>query len=211
MISRFSKRGHDEGFTLIELIVSVAIFTLISTAAYLFMGNVLISRDRSEIVATQLNALQKALLIMQRDFEQIANRPARDTFGDVQPAILAQAQDRIEFSRLGKTIMPFTQDPQSEVERVRYHVEEGKLLRSHWSAPDQADQVTPVELDLLQEVTDFEVRYLYSNEYVKQQWTNLWPPTPEETSLMPEAIEVNLELKRYGKIRRLFRVVGQRP
>ncbi len=202
-----------KGFTLIELVVSVAIFAVISTAAYAFISMVLTAKERSDAVSVELAALQKTMLILQQDFEQIVDRGIRDQYGDRQQPIVSNDLSAIEFSRVGWTVPPFAKTKRSEVARVRYYQEEGQLWRAHWPYPDRAEGSEAVKTALLSEMDALEVRYLFFNDEKQAEWSREWPPLSVAlgSPRLPRAIEMTFEHKRYGKIRRVFRVVSPFP
>jgi general secretion pathway protein J len=71
------------GFTLLELLVALAIFAVLATMAYAALNSVLTARKQVEAKSARLSALQTALMIMERDVEQAVPRGIRDEFGDV--------------------------------------------------------------------------------------------------------------------------------
>ncbi len=193
-----------KGFTLIELIVAVSIFSIISTAAYFFISNVLNANERSEDVAAQLVDLQKGMRLMQQDFEQLVNRPIRDAYGSTQPAFSLQADTGVTFTRLGWPVLPMVQSPRSEVLRVQYELDGERLMRRYWPIPDQADDPKVREMVVFDEVKQFSLRLLYEGTQPGPQWAQTWPDALSD-AVLPQAIEVLIELPRYGEIKRLFR------
>ena len=75
------------GFTLLELLVSLAIFALLATMAYTALNMVLNMRKEVEKRADRLTELQTAFMVMERDIEQAIARPIRDDLGDEQAAL----------------------------------------------------------------------------------------------------------------------------
>lgn len=203
-------RVAQTGFTLLELVVAIAIFSIISTASAYFIRNVLTAQERSTGISVQVEGLQKALALMQMDIEQLATRPIRDAFGDEQPALIG-SETQLEFTRVGWPLLPMAQAPRSEVLRVKYAFEDQHWLRGYWPLPDQAEQAQPQVAVLLPDVKRVAIRYLFSVQGAPNQWSEVWPPqTPPERPL-PQAIEVTLELARYGEIKRLFEVLNNSP
>ena len=66
-----------QGFTLIELIISVGIFALLATISYALLGTVIETKARTQARMERLAALQKTMQIMERDFSQAIARPAK--------------------------------------------------------------------------------------------------------------------------------------
>src|SRR5690554_7547150 len=90
------------GFTLLEVLIAVAITAMIGVGATQLLTNVIDSRQAIEIRAEQLASLQRFNMIVSRDMEQIINRPIRDEYGDEQPALMLESgQYLLEFTRAG--------------------------------------------------------------------------------------------------------------
>ena len=62
----------DSGFTLIELIISLALFALISVAGLALVDSVLGVQGRTETRLDRLSDLQRAMLVISSDLEQVA-------------------------------------------------------------------------------------------------------------------------------------------
>ncbi|MGB1279761.1 MAG: type II secretion system minor pseudopilin GspJ, partial [Vibrio cyclitrophicus] len=72
---RLSSKGR--GFTLIEVLVSIAIFATLSMAAYQVVNQVQRSNEISIERSARLNQLQRSLVILDNDFRQMAARQFR--------------------------------------------------------------------------------------------------------------------------------------
>ncbi len=62
------------GFTLLELLIALAIFGLLSVMSYSGLKSVLDQHAGTDEAADRLGELQKLYLVMQRDIEQIVPR-----------------------------------------------------------------------------------------------------------------------------------------
>ena len=67
----------NRGFTLIEVLVSIAIFASMSVAAYQVVSQVQRSNVLSQERTQRLNELQRAMVMMDSDFRQMAMRHVR--------------------------------------------------------------------------------------------------------------------------------------
>ena len=85
---RISPTHRPRGFTLLELLIALAIFSLIAVMAYGGLATVLEQNLVSEESAVRLAALQKTYLVLQRDIEQVVPRPIRNEFGDRDAALV---------------------------------------------------------------------------------------------------------------------------
>lgn len=192
----------ERGFTLLELLVAIAILSLVAVGSYQLLFGTIATRDNALARERALRDLQRAGMLLQRDLVQVVPRPVRDEFGDAQPAFLTPRENSMEFTRLGWR-NPL-QQPRSELVRVRWQVLDGRLVREHWPVLDRARSSTPVQTVLLQEVSDFRVMVRSGGN-----WVPAWPPLgdgqrkPAQQPL-PEAVEVTFTLQPWGEVRRVI-------
>lgn len=192
------------GFTLLELLVAIAVFAVVALLSYGGLATVLDAREETEVNAERLRALQQTMLMLQRDLDQTAPRGIRDEYGDQQPAMHG-GPDWIEFTRSGWS-NPADQQ-RSQLQRVAYALREHNLVRAHWQVLDRAQDSAPFEAPLLAQTRTLRLRFLGANG----EWQDTWPPptpgdAPMAQALLPRAIELELELEHWGSMKRLFRI-----
>lgn len=200
-------RTAQKGFTLIELLVSISIFAVLSVLAYGSLDYVVNTDAEASERMNRLSSLQKTMLLLQADMEQMRPRPIRDLYGTQQPAMSTidnEPYRKLDWTRGGRQTWLNTQS--SSLMRVGYGVKENKLVRYQWAVLDQAPDSTALESALLENVESLDFRFLDNDK----QWHNQWPPvnlssgTPPAPDKLPLAVEATLELKDWGKITRLF-------
>lgn len=202
------------GFTLLELLIAIAVFSIISTIIYSGLKTVLDAEQHTDKHIEGLSKLQISLSLIQRDIEQAVTRPVRNEYGDTVETMIGSENSSVllEFTR-GGYLNPMQQS-RSNLQRVGYQMEDDRLYRIRWNSLDRAPEETPKRSQLLDHVISIKLVF-----YDQQMRTsNEWPPTQlvaggELPASLPRAIELTLEIEKIGKIRRLFRVaelaVGQ--
>jgi general secretion pathway protein J len=192
-----------KGFTLLEVLVAIAVFAILSLAAYQILQGVLRSGEISREHSTSLTELQRAMLMIEQDFTQIVARRSRDENGDEDELRVITAGDSlfesedqgIEFTRLGWA-NPLGLLPRSDLVRVRYRLKEGQLQRLYFLYPDlQAGQEPQVQV-LLNDIEKLSFRF----------WNNGWKDRWAAAKKLPKGIEIKFTSKRYSEIRRAFLV-----
>lgn len=200
---RVSPSTKQHGFTLLEVLISIAIFALLSLTAYQVLKGVIDSGDISKRHSESLTQLQRAMLIIEQDFSQIVARTSRDESNPDDNVYVIRAgktlfesdDQGIEFNRLGWQ-NPLGLLPRSNILRVRYRLKEGQLQRLYFLYPDIVAGQEPEIQVLLSDIEDLSFRF----------WNNTWLDVWEKNTQLPKGIEVSFTSKQYAEIRRLFLV-----
>ena len=211
---RFHSRLHDaamtrtasqpRGFTLLEMLVAVAIFALASALAYGGLDALMRARGQLDATQARLGRIQFALGLLERDVRGIALRPVRDGYGAPQAA-LQGARSQLELTRGGHSNSLAL--PRAELERVGWRVLDGALRRERWPVLDRTPGSTPVADTLVDGVEDLGLRYLdiAGNELPQ------WPPPQGATAQLPAAVVVSLTFADLGEIRRVLELPREAP
>mgnify|MGYP001050229643 CR=1 FL=1 len=154
-------RRTENAFTLLELLIAMSIFSLISIMAFSGLNSVLFNKEVVDLQLQRLSNVQRTMLNLSRDIEQAADRPIRDELGSTLPAFSGgQNIDStiFELSRYGWRNP--AQQPRSTLQRVAYSFEDNQLIRLYWHHLDHLQTDEPVRRVLLNNVDNVEVRYL---------------------------------------------------
>jgi len=198
-----------EGFTLIELLVAMAIVAVIGVMAMTGLSEVIHQQTLARERAARWQAIQLAMRVIVQDLAQLQPRPTRDELGEAFiPSLLADpsGQFALEFSRGGWANPGGF--PRGNVLRVAYNFEDDKLVRYHWPVMDRTTATPPVRTELLDGVSDIEVRYLDGSN----MWQLDWPPVgmagAQRLIERPRAVEFAIVLKDFGRVSRLVETTG---
>jgi len=197
------------GFTLIELLVAMAIVAVIGVMAMTGLSEVIHQQTLARERAARWQAIQLAMRVIVQDLSQLQPRPTRDELGEAFiPSLLADpsGQFALEFSRGGWANPGGF--PRGNVLRVAYNFEDDKLVRYHWPVMDRTTATPPVRTELLDGVSDIEVRYLDGSN----MWQLDWPPVgmagAQRLIERPRAVEFAIVLKDFGRVSRLVETTG---
>ncbi|HVC38234.1 MAG TPA: type II secretion system minor pseudopilin GspJ, partial [Gammaproteobacteria bacterium] len=166
-------KSRTRGFTLVELLVAVAIFAVIAVLAYGGLDSVIHQREQTAGVMNRLRVVQQAFALMARDFGQLEPRPVRDPLGNTPLAAFVSTPQNLPpvvFTRGGWS-NPLA-DVRSTEERVAYELDDDKLVRLSWPELDNPSQALPTKQELLTGVSAFDLRFMDSSG----QWQTQWPP-----------------------------------
>lgn len=190
------------GFTLIELIVALAVFSVLAVMAYSGLQSVLDSRAKTEEHAKRLEALQTLFLWVGKDVEQAMPRAVRDPYGENIAALKGESiqEFKLELTHAGwSNPFPTEKRQRSHLQRVAYGLREKQLIRKYWFDLDREYESATFETVLVEGVAALDFRYVDRN----RQWQTQWP-TLSDPEALPQAVEVTVEMDGVGKITRLF-------
>ncbi|OOF09868.1 type II secretion system protein GspJ [Salinivibrio sp. PR5] len=196
----------EKGFTLLEVLLALVVFASISLTAYQVLQTVQRSDEQSRQVGETLQQLQRALVIMDSDFRQMAARRQRMDGQAPSEQLLTAGKEvlggdamGVRFTRTG-WINPQYRFPRSEVVAVGYRQRDGKLERLRWRYPDQAAGEQPAVMTLLDDIDDLTFRF-----NVKGSWQSSF----DIPHALPDAIQLRFTHPRYGQLVRTYLLAGQ--
>ena len=202
-----SINSHSAGFTLLEVLIAIAIFAFLALGTYRMLASVLASDEATRRHELQLRELQRAFAVLEQDLAQVGPRPIRDAFGEPRPALVGDDEPAaMEFSRLGWR-NPLGA-PRSSWQRVRWELVGSTLQRIYWTVLDQAVDSQPLPQKVLTEVRSLELRYLDSQGNWLTEWPSAQDDSDPKTRLvqLPRAVDIRLEHAHYGLLTRLLRL-----
>jgi general secretion pathway protein J len=198
------------GFTLLELLVAMAIFAILGTLALSGYTELQQQSEYAEQRLERLREVQRAMQTIGQDLAQIEPRPIREPLGEALiPAVLAtdSIEYGLQFTRAGWSNTAGLARP--TLQRVGYRLDGEGLWRDHWTVLDRTLATEPTRVKLLGKVRS--VRFRFMNP--AREWVDRWPVSDGTNlagseRLRPAAIEVVLELEDWGEIRRVIEVAG---
>ncbi len=198
---------HSKGFTLIEVLVAMAVFALVAALAYGTLNQTLLSAEILSDRMDRLQALQRAVRMLTDDLQQLTPRPVRDELGDnYGPALNTSFQTgfALELTRAGWS-NPMVL-PRSTQQRAAYRIEENELVRYHWNVLDRTLSNEPIVVSLLDGVESLQFRFYRSDEDFVEQWPAQTTAGAGSVRSRPRAVEFILTLEDEGEIMRLVEV-----
>lgn len=179
--------SNQSGFTLLELVIAMAIFALLGLASWGLFDGVVRVQQGTRAHEREFRSLQWAIATIERDLLHITE----------QPVVLAQT--RLQWQR-SNWRNPLDQ-PRSERQALTYRLDDGALWR------DSQGEGSPVvqRQKLLDDVRTLSWRLFDSQSGWRSDW-----PTGQGVKA-PLAVEVQLSAGRFESIRRVLLLPGALP
>jgi general secretion pathway protein J len=200
------KRSVENGFTLIEVLVALAVFGVLSALAYMTLAQTLRNSDMLNERMDRLQAIQRTMNYLSTELLQAAPRAIRADLGQYEPALLSSFASDFALQLTHSGWPNSAGVPRSTQQRTAYRIEDDELIRYHWNVLDRTVNNVPVTTVLLDEIDGLTFRFLQSDG----EWTDQWPPINVQVEAnsvaLPRAVEITLALPDEGELTRIVEV-----
>ena len=178
----------QRGFTLIEVLIALAILALVATLGYRALASLSDSEAQLTAEARHWRNLDGLFARLEADMREALPREVR-TGGASDPAWLgavdAAGNGELRFSRAGPE---FTIEPGSGGQRIGYRLRNGAVEVLYWPRLDQPGSVLPQAYPLAYGIARFDVAYMDA----RGDWRDRWPVLGEPP--VPRAVRVAMTL-----------------
>lgn len=200
---------RSQGFTLIEVLVAMSVFAVMTILAYMSLGQTLANADMLGERMDRLQAIQRTMRYLSNDLSAASPRPVRSELGDTyMPAVMVSAANDFVLAVTHGGWSNPAGLPRSTQQRSVYLLEDGKLFRVYYNVLDSTYSNNALSTEILDRVESLEFRLLQDNG----ETTNQWPPLGAEglaaEIMRPRAVEIILTLEGEGEIRRIIEVAS---
>ena len=179
-------------FTLIEILVALALFALLASITASAMYQAFNVRARLSTQSDHLNTLQLALSRIQQDVGQITARDSYANDFQLIPAFIGRS-NYIEFTRGGMS-NPQGFEQRSTLQRVALLCQNNQLIRRTWPVIDMPDHERYHDTPLLLALKDCHFGFLHTSLQLFQDWDATNNMANKSVSILPKAIQLNLKL-----------------
>jgi general secretion pathway protein J len=184
------------GFTLLEVLIAVAIVALLALMGYRALAALSESESRLSTEATKWRTLDLFFARLEGDMREAVPRAARS--GPVREppwlaTVDATGNGALAFSRAGPE---FALDPGSAGQRIGYRLRNGGVEVLYWAGYDRPAGSDPSAYLLLPGVARFRLSYLTATG----RWIDSWPPGGDAD--LPRAARVAITLSSGEEIER---------
>ena len=193
-----------EGYTLIEIMIALMVFAILSTITARAMYHAFDTRARVNVQANELNTVQLALMLITRDTEQVVERAVRGSDLRTYPPFVGRST-YIEFTR-GGLVNPNGLEPRSTLQRIAYVCSGKKLIRRSWDSLDTPTRSQHQDKILLDNLDECKFAFLANNRQVLPEWRAYALQQNQKNETLPIAIQFTLTLHDWGNMSLLFAI-----
>ncbi|WP_075182212.1 type II secretion system minor pseudopilin GspJ [Pantoea sp. 1.19] len=182
----------QRGFTLIEMLLALAIFALISLAGFQILQSVLRAQQQTQAHSETFADLVRLFSLLERDLQHAV----------VPSTPLASDATRATLYATGPVILGLTRrnrpDPQA-LARASWQQVEWRYQQHRLQRFDAIDQRETARFD---QIVRIDLRFYHAG-----QWLTRW----ESPILLPAAVEITLHTARWGAVQRTLLLSGATP
>jgi len=205
----------QRGFTLVEILIAIAIFAFIGVASTAVLTTVIDSDELSSARFEKFQRLQRAVTTIERDMQQAVPRAVR-TDGQTNTIVMRGGEsdesdnDGLAFVRSGWQ-NPQMMLPRSTLQAVAYRVRDGKLERLYTNYVDNVVGTEPKVRVLLEDISDFKIEFIADIDEEENSLSDNDELNWRESfvgATLPKAIAFEFVSDDFGRIRREFTLSG---
>lgn len=225
---KYIKQNHYlirlKGFTLIEVMIALFIFSILSILTMRGLQTTFAAKQKSKQTLDHLAELEIAYGIIQQDIQQIINRNVLQPTGGFKLSLLIPVDNkanegtkasfksefgynRLEFTRTGISNNLINKKV-SDLQRIAYYQNDNMMVRHSWRQTDSTKETLVDKRRLLTNVEKLEIFFV--DQYGRK--TEIWEMAPSKVAMhslqpvleLPRGIIFNFLIKDYGEIEWVF-------
>lgn len=187
-------RPRSSGLTLIELMVALAIFSVLGILSFRAVDAATVSRDHLASESRRWQEITRYLQLTETQLLQIVARPVVPGVTESSLIVGPPSGDtgNFQFSFLK------LDGARNSVRRVGYRFEKSHIVLLRWPGVDTDGK--PTEDVVLEGVKNLRLNFVTDDG----RSSAIWPAQPASANPLPEGIEIQLEVTDVGTLRRLI-------
>lgn len=173
----------NKGFTIIEVLVSLAILSMIALVSSNILKSSLATEQQTKQHLDSIKELNLASTIIRRDIRQIVNVSSKDFYGnDMYGTFISPINSQsLMFSSNIKSLS----DEISPIKRIQYELVDGTLNRKQFFSSNPYEPNDYTNTELINNIDYLEFTYLYENS-----WHESWPISLITSKKIPTLIKI---------------------
>lgn len=200
MIIKQHNLRTTQGFTLLEILVALAIFAILALITSQALKVAFRTKEILFKQTSELSQLELGFALLIADVNQITARPVLGNEMHLFPAFIGQP-DYVEFTRSDQAIVTIKQPP---FVRIAYLCKQNKLIRRRFNQLDSQDRKQFLDQTLFEGLSVCRFSYLNATLDVLPLWRSGAIKQNQQIEPLPKAIQVTIEHSTFGNMANLF-------
>lgn len=189
-----ARRAPDAGFTLVEALVSLFVFSLIAAGSVLMLMQSVDTQNRVGEAQAELRQVQTARALLSADLAQYVGRQVREP-ASVRPRFIGgDADTPLAFVRAAGEPNP-EQGARTSLALVEYDIVDDILVRRTRAQLDASMPAAMAERVVLSDVADTRFEFFDGTRW-HEQWL-----VGQHSAVPPRAVALLFRSRRYGEMR----------
>jgi len=201
-----SAHTKQSGFTLVEVLVALFIFSILSAASMAILTSTMRSKDVMQTKSDELRQISTMRILLKSDFAHTIAIPKTDEFGQTEQTIFiggSIGDERfLSLSRSGWD-NPGGIEKRSDLQSVDYVLKDNTLIRQVRARFNPVTATPLFEQSLMGGVERVTLRFFDGKKW-QDSWVTGAPPLGVQA--MPVLASVELEFSSGDKLRQVFRI-----
>ena len=192
----------QNGYTLLEIMIALFVFAILATITSSALYQAFDTRARVNVQADQLNSVQLAMTLIERDTTQTIERAIRGNEMHTFPPFIGQPH-YVEFTR-GGMVNPNGIEQRSTLKRVALICKNRTLIRRSWESLDTPHRDQYQDRIILDNLEQCNFAYINKSRQVLTEWRAYALTQNQSQESIPIAIQCNFTLRGLGNMSLLF-------
>ena len=197
------QKCRNAGFTLLEVLIAIAIFAMLGIASNSVLQTVLKSDEITKKHTQDIKQIQLTMGVIERDLLQLVAKRIRNSTR-LLPKVIMHDQDNsgqdqnLTFTRVG-WLNPDGLLPRSTLQTIKYYLDDGVFYRDYFIHPSVVEGQEPKNDVMFENVKALKFRF-----YERGAWVE-----SVKGRTLPDAIEIFIEFNDGYTILRHFLIAHQ--
>lgn len=150
----------DLGFTLVEMLIALLIFAIISAGTMSVLTTSLRGKAQMDDRISEMQGIETMRALIKADMGNVILRPARDVLGgEALYTLSGGVIDLISFTRGGRS-NPGGLEARGDMQRVTYIFEQGQLIRRHLAHENPAPNTPEFDRIMLSGLSSANMKFV---------------------------------------------------
>lgn len=195
---------NHRGFTLIEILIALTVFAIISVITATLMNQAFDTKKRVGAQADALNTISFALTLINRDIAQATLRPIHGDDMHEFPAFTGLPQ-YLEFTR-NSVANPHSKALRSTLKRIAYLCTNHQFIKRTWPVLDIPQRNQYHDKILLTDITSCQFAYMNHAKQILPEWREHAVQQNQKSESLPMAVQFKLTIPHWGSSVWLFSI-----